>query len=84
MTTLFGDAINFRPSDEVLITAFPEGLDVRYRMVRLDGSLVGETLVDAPQTEASWWSYAADGQTGYLIRDESSGTGHPGRTVCMT
>jgi hypothetical protein len=63
-----GNAYNYSPSDQLVVTASPEGGTVLYSAYAVSAAdqLIDSLSLDAPQDEQRWWAYAADGSDVYL------------------
>ena len=73
ITTLSYDDLNYRVSDDILVTAVPDGGLIDYRAFDLDsGAPLGTTTIPSPTSSIAWWAYAADGTDVYLV-DEDGG-----------
>jgi hypothetical protein len=63
-----GDIYNFRPSEELIVTAEPQGADILYHAYAIDGSgELGSFSLPAPSDEQRWWAYAPDHGDVYVV-----------------
>lgn len=65
------DDLNYRVSDELVVTAVPDFNTVDYQVMSLDGTDLGTTSFDAPGGGRRWWAFAADGEDVYVVDEDA-------------
>lgn len=71
ITELSGGDLNWRVSEDLLVTAVPRFGEVEYRAFDLRGEPVGTTTVSSPSRGVSWWAYAPDGPQVWMVDEEA-------------